>query len=111
MPSDNARIFAVLMELTHIMRDVVRRLEEVERRLEIERPKPMQARDGLSESKRAKLLETLTQHGWVQAKAARALGLSPRVLNYQIDVLGIEPPAGQANWWHRRQKKRGRARR
>ena len=32
----------------------------------------------------------LRQHGWVQTRAAEALGISERVLRYKIEKLGIK---------------------
>jgi Nif-specific regulatory protein len=39
---------------------------------------------------RAKVIAALEQAGWVQAKAARLLGMTPRQIAYRIQILNIE---------------------
>lgn len=38
---------------------------------------------------RAHVIHTLESHSWVQQDAAKALGISPRVLCYKMKQLGI----------------------
>jgi Nif-specific regulatory protein len=45
----------------------------------------------LQEIERRRLLETLDRSGWVQAKAARALGLTARQVAYKVRKYGIAP--------------------
>jgi DNA-binding NtrC family response regulator len=42
---------------------------------------------------RAMILEALEKNGWVKARAARALGLTERIISYKMDTLGIARPA------------------
>lgn len=46
----------------------------------------------LQEMEKAELLKALNRCGWVQARAARALGLTPRQLGYRIKKHGITIP-------------------
>jgi Nif-specific regulatory protein len=39
---------------------------------------------------RGKVIAALEQAGWVQAKAARLLGMTPRQIAYRIQILNIE---------------------
>jgi Nif-specific regulatory protein len=39
---------------------------------------------------RSKVIAALQQAGWVQAKAARLLGMTPRQIAYRIQILNIE---------------------
>jgi Nif-specific regulatory protein len=39
---------------------------------------------------RSKVIAALEQAGWVQAKAARLLGMTPRQIAYRIQILNIE---------------------
>ena len=41
-------------------------------------------------SERDRVIAALDQAGWVQAKAARLLGMTPRQIAYRIQILGIE---------------------
>ncbi|QIK38549.1 nif-specific transcriptional activator NifA [Caldichromatium japonicum] len=41
-------------------------------------------------SERERVIAALEQAGWVQAKAARLLGMTPRQIAYRIQILGIE---------------------
>jgi Nif-specific regulatory protein len=43
---------------------------------------------GLDE--RSRVIAALEQAGWVQAKAARLLGMTPRQIAYRIQILNIE---------------------
>ncbi|MBI5379028.1 MAG: nif-specific transcriptional activator NifA [Nitrospirae bacterium] len=53
-------------------------------------PTEAPAADSPEEDRRLRILETLERCGWVQAKAARMLGLTVRQLNYRIQKYGIE---------------------
>ncbi|ADH87118.1 sigma-54-dependent Fis family transcriptional regulator [Desulfurivibrio alkaliphilus] len=61
-----------------------------------EPPSPSQntpaAGGSLQEMEKAELLKALSRCGWVQARAARALGLTPRQLGYRIKKHGITIP-------------------
>jgi Nif-specific regulatory protein len=39
---------------------------------------------------RERVIAALEQAGWVQARAARLLGMTPRQIAYRIQTLGIE---------------------
>ena len=39
---------------------------------------------------RERVIAALEQAGWVQAKAARLLGMTPRQIAYRIQILNIE---------------------
>jgi Nif-specific regulatory protein len=41
-------------------------------------------------SERERLIEAMEKAGWVQAKAARLLGLTPRQIGYALKKYGIE---------------------
>lgn len=41
-------------------------------------------------SERERLIEAMEKAGWVQAKAARILGLTPRQIGYALKKHGIE---------------------
>ncbi|NOY54292.1 MAG: nif-specific transcriptional activator NifA [Deltaproteobacteria bacterium] len=45
----------------------------------------------LEEMERRRLLATLKEAGWVQARAARVLGITPRQVGYKIKKYGISP--------------------
>jgi len=49
-----------------------------------------QERERLEEEERAMILESLREHGWVIARAARQLGLSRTGLASRMSTLGIE---------------------
>lgn len=57
------------------------------------RPSPAPEKDDASplgeESERARLIEAMEMAGWVQAKAARLLGLTPRQIGYSLRKHGI----------------------
>jgi len=44
----------------------------------------------IADIEKAKILDALKNTGWVQAKAARLLGLTPRQIGYKIKIYGIE---------------------
>lgn len=46
-------------------------------------------RTGLQAIERQQLLQALERHGWVQARAARVLGLTPRQIAYKMRKYGI----------------------
>ena len=45
--------------------------------------------DGVQASERERVIGALEQAGWVQAKAARLLGMTPRQIAYRIQILNI----------------------
>lgn len=49
----------------------------------------------LEEIERQAVVEALRMSNWVQKDAAELLGISPRVMNYKIKILGIEIPRGR----------------
>ncbi|HZS12049.1 MAG TPA: sigma 54-interacting transcriptional regulator [Nitrospirales bacterium] len=53
---------------------------------------PLPLRADLEAREREGLVEALRRHGWVQARAARTLGLSPRQVAYKIRKYGIREP-------------------
>jgi DNA-binding NtrC family response regulator len=55
----------------------------------------------LLETNREAIIEALRSHGWRQDLAAKALGITPRSLNYKIQILKIVPPFGK---WRRGRK-------
>lgn len=62
--------------------------------VELDRPdagdEAMESFAGDDDIQRQRLLEALEKTGWVQAKAARMLGITPRQIGYAIIKLGIE---------------------
>ena len=38
------------------------------------------------------ILEALEKNGWVKARAARALGVTERILSYKMDNYGLSRP-------------------
>jgi DNA-binding response OmpR family regulator len=51
----------------------------------------MHARDpGAEQNERQRVIAALEQAGWVQARAARLLGMTPRQIAYRIQTLNIE---------------------
>jgi len=53
-------------------------------------PPPMVDLDDPNLSERERVIAALEQAGWVQAKAARLLGMTPRQIAYRIQTLNIE---------------------
>jgi transcriptional regulator with GAF, ATPase, and Fis domain len=47
----------------------------------------------LEEVEKRTILRALEAHAWVQARAAKALGISRRALNYKIAKFGITHPS------------------
>jgi Nif-specific regulatory protein len=54
-------------------------------------PRPERLADSLQEIERRRLLDALERTGWVQAKAARVLGLTPRQVAYKIKKFHLAP--------------------
>ncbi len=50
-------------------------------------------KSGIEDIERATILEALEKTGWVQAKAARIIGLTPRQIGYKIKKYGLSAPA------------------
>ena len=46
----------------------------------------------LEDLERREIEAALMRHGWVQARAARELGLTQRQIGYKIKKLGLVPP-------------------
>jgi Nif-specific regulatory protein len=44
----------------------------------------------IQEIERSNILSALEKTGWVQAKAARLLGITPRQIGYKIKKYGLE---------------------
>ena len=45
---------------------------------------------GAEQNERQRVIAALEQAGWVQARAARLLGMTPRQIAYRIQTLNIE---------------------
>ncbi len=56
-----------------------------------------EAVDSLADQEKNSILIVLEECSWVQKKAAKKLGISPRVLNYKIGKLGITHPRWRRN--------------
>lgn len=81
---------AVIVEEGPVIKESSILLSEIDTRcMTSVRPKKVSTDD---ESEKKLILETLDRHGWVQKKAAEALGISPRVLNYKIKKYAISHP-------------------
>ncbi|MGL4409597.1 MAG: nif-specific transcriptional activator NifA [Zoogloea sp.] len=86
---------AVMCDNSSIDRDLVL-MCGIEERLQAPRPKlrpvsipaPMDLQDE-NMDEREKVIAALEQAGWVQAKAARLLGMTPRQIAYRIQTLNI----------------------
>ncbi|PWV58614.1 nif-specific transcriptional activator NifA [Plasticicumulans acidivorans] len=83
---------AVMSETGVIDREAVEQAGIVER---VARPRPAQnvARADLDDpelDERERVIAALEQAGWVQAKAARLLGMTPRQIAYRIQTLDIK---------------------
>lgn len=50
--------------------------------------------DTLWDMERARMIEALSRHGWVKARAARELGLTPRQLAWRMKRHGLGRPTG-----------------
>lgn len=53
-------------------------------------PAPAADLDDPALDERSRVIAALEQAGWVQAKAARLLGMTPRQIAYRIQTLNIE---------------------
>jgi len=51
---------------------------------------PVELEAGSEQSERRRVVAALEQAGWVQARAARLLGMTPRQIAYRIQTLNIE---------------------
>ncbi len=49
---------------------------------------------GIEEIEKMNIYDTLERTGWVQAKAARLLGITPRQIGYKIKKYGLEEMVG-----------------
>jgi Nif-specific regulatory protein len=49
-------------------------------------------KSGIEDIERVSILEALEKTGWVQAKAARIIGLTPRQIGYKIKKYGLTAP-------------------
>jgi len=49
---------------------------------------------GIRDIEKSSILDALEKTGWVQAKAARMIGLTPRQIGYKMKKYGIESPVG-----------------
>lgn len=83
---------AIMCEDGHIDRDVVNLtgLEENMAAPEISTPQASADLDDPGLDERERVIAALEQAGWVQARAARLLGLSPRQIAYRIQTLNIK---------------------
>ncbi|MEW6221364.1 MAG: helix-turn-helix domain-containing protein, partial [Thermodesulfobacteriota bacterium] len=53
---------------------------------------PVPGSGSLADLERREVLAALERHGWVQARAARALGLTERQIGYRMRKFGILSP-------------------
>jgi Nif-specific regulatory protein len=51
-------------------------------------------RAGIEDIEKSSILDALEKTGWIQAKAARVIGLTPRQIGYKMKKYGIAEPAG-----------------
>jgi Nif-specific regulatory protein len=49
---------------------------------------------GIEDIEKSSILDALEKAGWVQAKAARLIGLTPRQIGYKMKKYGMAGPAG-----------------
>jgi DNA-binding NtrC family response regulator len=79
--------------LQHLLRRAAQTLQEGPR----SSSPPAGAGEGLVETveriERTMIREALDKHGWVKARAARALGVTERILSYKIHTLGLAKAA------------------
>ena len=47
---------------------------------------------GIEDIEKSSILSALEKSGWVQARAARILGLTPRQIGYKMKKYGVSPP-------------------
>ena len=83
---------AIMCEDGQIDRDVIGQtgLEENSAMIETTQPVSDVALDDPDLDDRERIIAALEQAGWVQAKAARLLGLTPRQIAYRIQTLNIK---------------------
>ena len=83
---------AIMCEDGQIDRDVISLtgLEEAPSSYEVSKPKPSVDLEDPELDERERVIAALEQAGWVQAKAARLLGLTPRQIAYRIQTLNIK---------------------
>jgi DNA-binding NtrC family response regulator len=53
-------------------------------------PRPASLEDAVVQLEKSMLLDALDKNGWVKARAARALGVSERILSYKCDTYGLK---------------------
>jgi Nif-specific regulatory protein len=80
IPASLESYFSDIRHVTHTHLDIRRSNEKAE-------PQPLQAR--LNDIERERLREALVRSGWVQARAGRLLGLTPRQVAYKMKKYGI----------------------
>jgi Nif-specific regulatory protein len=49
---------------------------------------------GIQDIEKSSILDALEKTGWIQAKAARLIGLTPRQIGYKMKKYGLNTPAG-----------------
>ena len=49
---------------------------------------------GIQDIEKSSILDALEKTGWIQAKAARMIGLTPRQIGYKMKKYGLNTPAG-----------------
>ena len=49
---------------------------------------------GIEDIEKSSILDALEKTGWVQAKAARLIGLTPRQIGYKMKKYGLSVPSG-----------------
>jgi Nif-specific regulatory protein len=84
---------AIMCEVGSIDRDVIGLTGIEEKIISRGRPPVQQAPVDLEEpdlDERERVIAALEQAGWVQAKAARLLGMTPRQIAYRIKILNIK---------------------
>ena len=60
----------------------------------------------LSDIEKSEVLAALRRHGWVQHKAARDLGITPRQMGYRVRKYGLEPLVAEERAKARSQRRR-----
>jgi Nif-specific regulatory protein len=66
---------------------------EVTRASRLPSENPRRIMRSLKDIERQEIEEALRRHGWVQARAARELGLTQRQIGYRIKKYGLSPPS------------------
>jgi Nif-specific regulatory protein len=49
-------------------------------------------RAGIEDIEKSSILDALEKTGWIQAKAARMIGLTPRQIGYKMKKYGLAAP-------------------